>query len=783
MPAEKDAFAELFLSATGTSRPLSLNSSLNNLSLRDQKPKLQSVHAWSNLDILSPANGLSPHGSASTTPKPQKPATEFDPFSIFDSKPSVLDASSFNSSKSTVGQPTSTTRQHTNSNRGIGEISLLDDDFTDAFETVALQSAPEQARRPPAGSINHSVAPTPKRSSSVTPPTRSASTDAMDKRDTVLAGLMDIGFPIDVANQTIDEVGPDLQTCVNFIMSGGQSRDFATLLKNKHSKNQSSSEMGASLQYLSADILKKASWFLDKSKKTVIKNINQFQQSQIRDNDKPMPIWMKNQQKYKGGAMERKGNSEMFEDYGEDEDNIDSEEIQRIMHLQKQREKERQRERLENLRKSSSNKSSRQFPQNASRGPSTQVYSALGRNSPALAPKLPKRPSLTSINGSSRFAKAQPSPSPSPSHSSSSSFSSAPAMEKVQQNRVEPEVDLLGLGASQPLSRAEIFKQSSSESEPYVSPSRRRPAKVAKKDRIATAEALNAFQQSDFETFKAKATTSFTQGNYGDALSAYTRCLEALPPKHELRIVIFSNLAITHIKLGNYKTAKEQCEEGIALVGDNIDDADWLINDRVIKYWYVKLLTRKAESLEMLENFPESLEYYLELVTKHGVTDKKVMDAKRRVNNIVNPPKSKPKAQPKRATVNAPATNTEQLQKIRKQHNSEKIQEEMRFKLHDQVHEKVVAWTNGKEDNLRSLLMSLDEVIPARLGFPFLQKKITISDLMLTKKVKINYMKVISSIHPDKLSKFDLEDQMICQAVFVALNKAWDSFKEQCGLN
>lgn len=575
----------------------------------------------------------------------------------------------------------------------------------------------------------------------------------MDERDTVLAGLVDIGFPIEVANQAIDQVGPDVQACVNFIMSGGQSRESAsrTSLRGSRKNSASPPDLGASFQEVSTDLLKKASWFLNKSRNTVLKNINQFQQGQERDSGNSMPAWMKNQEKYKARR----------EDTDEEEENFNLEEIQRIMKQQKQRERERQRERMESLGKSSNARDSRESPR-----PSD--LSSLGRSATS-APKLPTRPALTPTASKPVVTPEPPAPK---GHATSHSDRSTP---------VQQEVDLLGLGSSQPLTRAQMFKQGGAEPETYVSPSRRRPAQAAKA-RVATAEVLNAFQQSDFETFKARATESYTQGDYGDALTAYTRCLEALPPKHELRIVISSNLAITQIKLGNYKTAKQHCDEGIALVGENIDDTDWIINEKAIKYWYVRLLMRKAESLEMLENFTDSLDCYVELITKHGVTDKKVMDAKRRVGNIVNPPKPRAKPQPKRQ-VAAPIANTEQVQKIKEQHNKEKLQDEMKFKLHDQVHDKITAWAHGKEDNLRSLLMSLDEVIPARLGFAFLQKKITISDLMLTKKVKINYLKVISSIHPDKLSKLELEDQMICQAVFVALNKAWDAFKEQNGIN
>lgn len=780
MPPKKDAFADLFLSAVGSSPAPSLQSSLNNLSLGDQNQKPQT--SWSNLDILSDLANVS-RGSGS--PGPLKMA-DFDPFAAFDSKPAQKSSSSVNVSESgnvstsdigSLQQPSST---RNGNGAGPGTAmkstgSLLDGDFTDFTDAFEPQVENDIQESVP-------VAPVPERAPNTKPSVRSESTDAVDRRDTVLAGLIDIGFPIEVSNRAIDEVGPDLQACVNHIMNGSQKREERTSHSSR-TTSKSPPDLSATLQDISSDIFKKASWFLDKSTKTVIKNINQLQN---KPQDDTMPAWMRNQRKYKERATEADA------DYGVDEENIDSDEIQRIIRLQRQREKERQKERLSTTR--SSRDSSREATQNGSKPKAP----SLGCNSPTVDQVLPPRPVLVPLRANSRSSSSVPgtfsvresarAPSNTPSGASrphSQTTTQAPSKNgaqtsaKAAQPQKAQDVDLLGLGG---LSRAERFRKEADEST-YVSPSRHRQKSAVA--RVATSETLNAFQQSDFDTFKAKATTFFTNGDYGDALTSYTRCLEALPPKHELRIVITSNLAITLIKLGNYKTAKQHCEDGLALVGKNMDDQDWILNDKAIKYWYVKLLTRKAETLEMLENFPESLQCYMELVTKYGVTEKKVMDAKRRVGNIVNPPKQKPKPQPKPQShkpLSPSVTNTEQVQKIRKQNDEESARDEMKFKLHDQVHDKIAAWANGKEDNLRGLLMSLDEVIPERLGFPFLVKKITISDLMLTKKVKINYMKVISSIHPDKLNKFDLEDQMICQAVFVALNKAWDAFKEQNGL-
>lgn len=753
-PPKKDAFADLFLSAAGSGLSSPLNSNMNKLSLQEQlhtKKPPTSQSPFNNWDVLSSGN---------STPPPANKPSNIDPFLVFETKkspPSNIDDDLLFG----LGEPSKPSAPAKSSGTPVNKATeslvgnLLDDDFTDAYtpepEPVPVKEPEPEIRQPVAQK-----------------PTdfRELEESGEPGRDSVLAGLVDIGFSVESSNKAIDEVGPDLQSCVNYIMSGGERTPAsAPSRSSRSSRNQeqrgrdsplSQQDLGAAFQDFSTDMFKKASWFLAKSKETVTKNIEQFQNSRDRDGQGSMPAWMRQQEEYRERALERKKDGTTFEDYGTDAENIDQEEIQRIMKLQKQREKERQKQRIDKLKE----------------GVTRSSRDSLARLSPQ--PQMPQRPSLASVSRG-ETPPAKPSrPVSQPVHPNGQRTKPAPAPAPAP-----VEDDLLGLSDGS-LTPSERFKASQKDDAAYVSPARRRRAQTPSKPRVATAEPLNAFQQSDYETFKAKGTESFTNGDYDDAFNSYSKCLESLPGKHELRIVITSNLAITNIKLGNYKLAMQQCDDGIALVGENINDSDWVLNNKEIKYWYVKLLIRKAESLEMLENFPASLDCYMELISKHGINEKKVMDAKRRVNNIVNPPKPAPKKAAPRPTSTPTSANNAQVRKIRKHNIDEKEQEEKKFKLHDQVHERVQAWSGGKEDNLRNLLMSLSDVLPQRLGFPFItDKKLTINDLMLTKKVKINYMKVISAIHPDKLGKFELEDQMVCQAVFITLNKAWDTFKEQ----
>lgn len=785
-PPKKDAFADLFQSANSGS-----NGSLNdkNLSLLERQRKQQSPavnksnysqNSFSNLDIFggSPASNSSVgsvNQSRSSTPNQSN-----DPFSIFE-KPQATEPIR-------AGRPSAPVPETTNSisNTVIGgknkhEVSLLDDEFTDAFtpepETAEQLTDTKRGSKSETGtrpSVNNGAKLTEqvsgsrmqdRPSSRTSSRTLARSTESeyrqskpkssTDARDTTLAELVDIGFSIEQSNEAIDEVGLDLQTCVNFIMGGGKKKTKKKEATNRpiHDDRDLSNDLGAKINDFSSDFFNKASLFINNSRNTVMKNIEQFQhhsKSDQNDGESSLPAWMKSQHMYKEDAAERKANGGVSENYGSDEENIDHEAINEFITSQKLKDKEKQRARYEHLKGLAKNQIS---------GSSNTSNSQLGRSSPIKHPDLPQRPSLQPQSGPPRNEQKRQTTSIQPKA-------------KQPSQPVVNEVDLLGMN----------HKSSHIKSQGKSSGGRIEHTFVL--------TPLNQFHASDYEASKDKATELFRVGDYDTAHVAYTKCLESLPEKHELRLVINSNLALTLIKTGNYKQAKTCCDEALQLVTeDDLQDYAYLINEKTIKSWYIKLLSRKAESLEMLESFPEALESYMELISKYGVTDKKIMDGRRRVNHIVNPPKPKPRtASPEKAPSKAKTTtlteSTDNLRRIQKQHEDTKKQEEMKFNLHDDIQARIFSWSNGKEDNIRTLLMSLDDIIPSKLGLPFATtKKLTINDLMLPKKVKINYMKVISSIHPDKLINLELEDKMVCEAVFITLNKAWDIFKEQNGMN
>lgn len=716
---KKDVFADLFQSAAGTNRKLPADSSLKNLSSREPNAQNSTINGnWPNLDVLSPK--VVSNGSQKLAPAAGIPVN--DPFYVFDLRESLL---------TTLSKPPSKAPN-------LSKDSLLDEDFTDAFVSNSTSITEPKY-------VESTDAPASKRGQLRQIPGNLGSRQG-DATDRVLAELVDIGFSVEESNEAIVHVGPELQNCVNYIMNKNSRWIQRPTQDNRvdHKTQRNSHEFNSAISDVSSKLYSTASWFLDLSKRKVITGISNLKQQRFNNTRDGTPAWMKCQEKYKGGVLEKR-EGEIYEDYVIDEDKVNRQEIQRIVEAQKQRES--QRERIYHLNTKSSH---------------SLQPSSLRLNSSNESQDLPKglrgNSSIVNRGSESYVTKAM-----------------------INTPLSTDSVDLLGLSESSSHSSAQRFKQNSRSIDDNFSIPTRRLTKVVSAPRLATNETLNAFLQSDYEVSKELGADAFSKGDFHSALEAYTKCLAAIPEKHELRIVITANLALTAIKLGNYRLAIDRCDEGMALVGESYTDSEWIINEKGIKYWYIRLLVRKAESMELSERFRDALECYMLLISKHNVTDLKILEAKRRVNKIVNPPKAAPKPKPKAEAASASrAAQSENVQRMKQQHEKEKQEEEMKFKLHNNIHKRTLEWSNGKETNLRALLMSLSEVLPQRLGFPFITDNvITMNDLMLTKKVKINYMRVISSIHPDKLENFGIEDRMICQLVFVTLNKAWDEFKVQ----
>ncbi|KAI5950211.1 SWA2 [Candida theae] len=883
MPPKKDAFADLFQSASSNKKNGGgLNTKLDKLSLSERQKLEQQQQqqqqkqtttsslnsSWSNLDILSPhptqskSNGsqvssswsskaASAMGSASSTPTPSVVQDDNDdPFAIFN-KPRNGDAS-----KNTVNSVSTQTNV-----AKPQEVSLLDDDFTDLFPEQRKQEEsverPVKSVRPEAvrtGSQISSSTPSARvnqsRSSTPRSATGTGSSSASSSKDHTIAALVDIGFSIEDANDATSHSGTDLQKCVNYIMNKNTNSQSNAQLRSD-SRNRRRTREGAefddgdgdedgpdddfsilgkrpdsiNFNELGNNLFQKANTFLSFSKKKVMENIEQFNNARSTSSspfdlalggggggggsgagnsggsgassNANLPEWMRNQAKYKSQAYEKR--FEGGEDYGEDEDNINEEEIDRFMRAQREKERQRmrsrfdqrQRERQRNggggdVAEGKDEDGSRDGDNNNNNGGGgggggdvSPSFASRSKESSHTPPKPPRPTAAKSFNGVGNFGGES---------LRKELFSPASLKEKHEkeketekkQERKEDDIDLLGIST---FAESTLGQQSAST-----------------RSHLRDTNPLNQFIETDYTTHKTKATEAFKNGDYATALESYSKCLSVLPSKHELRVVVNSNLALTNKLQGHLKQSLDHVEQALELMEldecnrDNSVGGVSQLGGKPVKYWYLKVVMIKAEVLELLEKYELALQSYNLLVQRLGCVDKKVMDGKRRVDRIVNPDNYKPKPKPKQATATAAADTTSTSSSVRVTPKTKPVpssttssEVELDPLVVDQINDSIKKWAQEKNNDLRQMMINLQSLIP--LGSININEKLltlTLNDLVLPKQVKLNYMKVISSIHPDKLasqlsgqSVNDKRVQLICNGVFINLNECWEVFRKK----
>jgi hypothetical protein len=256
----------------------------------------------------------------------------------------------------------------------------------------------------------------------------------------------------------------------------------------------------------------------------------------------------------------------------------------------------------------------------------------------------------------------------------------------------------------------------------------------------------------------------FKRGDYSSAHSSYNTSLNHLPKGHPLTLVLLTNHALTALKIGEPKTAIVDCDTAITLIGvskgesESIDFSDGS-PAKPMRDYYGKAIMRKAEALEQMEKWSEAATVWKEAVESgHGGAAS--MQGRLRAERAANPPpKPKPKAAfaapaARKTPVRRPAVaagasgDSAAVSRLRAANAAADRADDEKFALGDAVDARINTWRNGKQDNLRALLGSLDTVLWPEAGW----KKISMADLVLPGKVKIQYMKGIGKVHPDKAS-------------------------------
>jgi len=198
---------------------------------------------------------------------------------------------------------------------------------------------------------------------------------------------------------------------------------------------------------------------------------------------------------------------------------------------------------------------------------------------------------------------------------------------------------------------------------------------------------------------------------------------------------------------------------------------------------------RKAEALEQMEKWREAGEVWKTCV-EGGVGGATSIQGRTRCEKALAPkpastprtatprPRPKPKASAL-SDLGPSAPDSEAVERLRAANKAAEKADDEKFALADAVDAKISAWRDGKRDNLRALIGSLDLVMWEGSGW----KKIGMHELVTNGKVKINYMKAIGRCHPDKLPQdANTEVKLVAATVFSTLNESWDKFKEQNGM-
>ncbi|KAL2809756.1 hypothetical protein BJX63DRAFT_434920 [Aspergillus granulosus] len=303
---------------------------------------------------------------------------------------------------------------------------------------------------------------------------------------------------------------------------------------------------------------------------------------------------------------------------------------------------------------------------------------------------------------------------------------------------------------------------------------------------------------------RAKAAEAYKRGDYAVAHESFTSALTGLPDKHPIVIVIRSNRAMTALKIGEAKVAISDADLILGLIGPAKGEAESidLCNgepQKPMKDFYGKALMRKAEALEQLEKWAEAAHVW-KLAVEAGHGGSTSIQGRSRCEKAagIGKPAPKPSAPAKRPAAPAPkkktsalddlqggssaskaASSFEAVNRLREANQEAERNDEEKFALTDSVDARIQAWKGGKQDNLRALLASLDTVLWPEANW----KKINMSELIMPSKVKIQYMKGIAKVHPDKIpTNATTEQRMISSAVFGILNEAWDKFKAENNL-
>lgn len=452
-------------------------------------------------------------------------------------------------------------------------------------------------------------------------------------------------------------------------------------------------------------------------------------------------------------------------------------------------------------------------PSSRTQSPANGGFASGGRNSPV--PRWQQQQGgASAADPRARLTKqaieeesAQSYVSPARRRKAAGASSPAPAPEASKPKADGPlEGDLLSNSTALPQRPAQqhrpaagVSGSGSSRPTPRATPSPR-PPKVARQ-----VPAVNSFVLKASAKHRADGAAHFKRGDYAAAHASYAASLTDIPQAHPLLVVLYCNRALTALKTGEPRQAVADAESALAVIGpgkgegESVSLEDGTGETRDLRDLYGKAMTRKAEALEQMEKWSDAGQVWQQCV-ESGVGGATAIAGRQRCQTALNP---KPKASPaisrpasKPATprpsagsalgslggggggtatpTSASGRDFEAVQRLRAANEAAAREDSEKLGLLDQVDAKVASWRDGKKDNLRALLGSLEKVLWEGSGW----KPVGLHELVMPNKVKIIYMRAIGKTHPDKLPQdASTEIRMIAGTVFATLNESWDKFK------
>lgn len=327
--------------------------------------------------------------------------------------------------------------------------------------------------------------------------------------------------------------------------------------------------------------------------------------------------------------------------------------------------------------------------------------------------------------------------------------------------------------------------------------------RVTAKDNVNTKVVNNSLSILDsatlakFNSLKKSGGEFFKEGNFTEALNYYQKAQLCSVQDSKIQLLAFSNLCTTYMKLGDTSNVILNADRALKLIDDrkifigeennNCDLENVLIpesNRKNAKEFFVKIHGKKAEAFELNDKYDLALKEW-KIVLENGGANKNSIEGKRRCLEALGQVKKKAAIvsqgnSRKSRTGLTDKGVSEAVKRVKENNEEQERLEQEKYLLYDTVEQKINSWKHGKEDNIRALLVSLDQVLWSDMNW----KPVKLNDLIMEKKVRICYMKAVAKTHPDKMGKnFSTEQKLVAQQVFVTLNKAWDLFKEQNGIN